>query len=197
MSNLASKEFNPDYSNTYYDLRKSGIGEFNLKAKILNCRKCPLNSFTKPLSLTNINASLMIVGEYPKDILFETREGQVLSNALKSLSFDFDDIYFTSAIKCTESHDFSKCSSHLVSELILVNPLIVVSLGYQAGLQLVNSIKNPGETAVLPNNSDFLVTYSMSEVLENEIAFNIFMNHMSTVLNQLQYRKQQRSWSYV
>jgi uracil-DNA glycosylase family 4 len=190
------KVYNPvfyDQMNVSKDGVKKDISAFHVKSGIYNCYACSLSHYHKSVTMSNFDASLMIIGQTPQDIYFEQEPGKMLANLLKQLQFDFNDIYFTSAVKCEGSSEFAKCHHHLVSEIILVQPLVIIALGYHAGACFMEHIQiKPGDVTTLPTRSDVIITYRVQDVMNDQIAYNFLLKHLSMAKAQLEYRKQEK-----
>ncbi|CDQ41901.1 uracil-DNA glycosylase family protein [Virgibacillus salexigens] len=188
--------FNPkyyDYEPSYTTLH-NGTSHFHLRTSILTCETCGMYLSNEPLPLNNMNATLMIIGESPTDVQFETSNGEILATALKQVHVNFDDIYLTAARKSVETQRV--CDHHLSSELIVVHPLMIIALGYEVGAAITDHVQAPGQGFTLSNGSDLLVTNSLSEILQSPSLYQPFINHLQIACNQWEIRKQQRSLSY-
>jgi uracil-DNA glycosylase family 4 len=191
------KEYKPvfyDQMNTPDEGFKKDIGAFHLKTSVYNCYVCPLHQYRKTVPMSNFHASFMIITQDPQELNPQTEHGKMLYQILQQLHFDLNDIYFTSAVKCEGSTEYMACHHHLVSELILIQPLVIVALGYYAGAFLMNSATSiqPGDTITLATGSDLLITYSLKDITPNSAQYNWFIKHLSMAKAQLEYRKAQK-----
>jgi uracil-DNA glycosylase family 4 len=171
---------------------KKMISSAELKASVYNCFACPLNTYQKPLPMANMEASLMVIGSQPQDVSFETEQGKLLGELLKSFEIDFDDVYFTSAVKCEGSTSYSECHHHLIAEMIVVQPLVAIALGYNAGHQLLSSINPgaaivPGQTGTLPTGTDMVITNSIADSMDD---LEFIKQHLYVAKTQLLRRKE-------
>ncbi len=93
----------------------------------------------------NLTSKLMIIGEAPgadEDLQgkpFVGKSGQLLNKLLKEAGLHRDDFYVTNYCKCRPPNnrvpsgfELHVCKRHLVNELLILNPVVVVSLGYTA-----------------------------------------------------------------
>lgn len=151
---------------------------FEIKTSIHNCFACDHKRFKKPLELSNFDASVMVIGETPSDIDFQTKEGKLLADTLTWAQYNLDDIYFTSLIKCEESETPERCQHHLLSELLCVQPQMIVALGYDVGKHFDTNIDKAGYTSVLLDKYDMLTTYRTSYAMTDQQLFQDFCNHV-------------------
>lgn len=93
------------------------------------CQSCPLTSFTKPLSLHNRTARIMVIGDTPDDVLFETESGSVLAGLLRRFGILPQEVYITAMTKCQGSQDTAMCVHHINAEVMTIRPSVVVLLG--------------------------------------------------------------------
>lgn len=189
--------YNPEFTDHIKSAAElKSLNMFHLKSDIHNCHACPLREFHKPLTYANMfEASLMIIGEYPKDVDFETPQGKVLAKALVSYNVNLDEVYFTSVVKCTDSDQYDTCQHFLVSEMTVVKPLVVVALGYHAAASVMLNGStvtiNPGDTSTLFTGSDMIVTNKIQDVLGDLEKQQEFLQQVQLGLSQLQNRKLQ------
>ncbi|QHW35746.1 hypothetical protein GZH47_33170 (plasmid) [Paenibacillus rhizovicinus] len=134
-----------------------------IRKNIINCQACFSCQLTKPLSLHNEEARIMIIGERPDDVMLDTEMGMALSTLLQSSQLSLKDVYLTSVTKCIEAMDPTRCQHHLVAELLTVRPLLAIALGYNASLALT---PQPAVGSYIPlfAKITLLPTYSMRDV---------------------------------
>jgi DNA polymerase len=119
----------------------------NLNAEIKRCTKCRLaDTRTNVLCGEGpLNAELMLIAQAPgeqedkKGRMFIGPSGKVLDELLQMVHFDRQKIYMTNLIKCMlpknrkpRSDEIAPCSPHVDREIELIDPTILVSLGYYA-----------------------------------------------------------------
>jgi uracil-DNA glycosylase family 4 len=155
------------------------VTPFYIKTSIHNCFACDKKDYKKPLELSNFDASVMVIGEVPGDVDFQTKEGKVLADTLAWARFDLKDIYFTSLLKCESSPTPERCQHHLLSELLCVQPNIIISLGYDVGKHFDATINKAGYTSVLLNKYDMITTYRPSYAMTEQSLFQDFCSHLS------------------
>lgn len=187
--------YQPKFYNQSFSSRNliNGVSAFHLKTDIINCRQCSFEDGS--LSFANMNASLMIVGERPEDVSFETKQGEILAYVLKEMHFNFEDMYRTSVLKSNEAETI--CHKHIASEVIVVNPLLIICLGELSGKYVIGRDVTMGETATLVNGSDVVVTPRLSDINTQPDLYQSLQQSMQLARNQWEYRINQRSNSYV
>jgi|SRR5699024_5235034 len=190
--NIPTRMYEPNYYDQYESQSSmfNGLSGFNLRSDILNCHSCPLDCYTKSVHSQNMNLPIMIIGSKPSDINFDTENGKVLKQLINMSEFNHHDIYRTSAVKCEESNDFIACHHYLISEIIISNPKIIITLGIDAGNQLFENLKNPGSMIKLPIGSDVLATYSLEEISQNVDNYNAAIDHFKLCKQQYDYLQQ-------
>lgn len=120
-----------------------------------HCRKCPLGSSRKHLvfGVGDPNASLVLVGEAPgaeedeKGIPFVGRAGQLLDKILAAIDLKRgEDVYIANILKCRPPNnrdplpaEVSQCEPHLIKQLQLIKPKLILALGRIAGQTLLNT----------------------------------------------------------
>jgi len=127
-------------AHVFLELRK-------LSNKIKRCKKCPLWKSRKKAvpGEGNYKAKLMIIGEAPgptEDKIgkpFVGNSGRFLIDSLKKIGIKREDVYITNVIKCfppgkrrPKSSEIKACSYFLETEISLVKPRIVLTLGRTA-----------------------------------------------------------------
>ncbi len=122
-----------------------------LNKKIKKCTKCRLSE-TRNHSLCgegDKNARVMLVAQAPgkeedkKGVMFVGPSGEVLDNLLNQAEVDRDEIYMTNLIKCMlpdyrkpKQDEIEICSRYLDKEIEMIEPDILVPLGYYASRYL-------------------------------------------------------------
>lgn len=118
-----------------------------LNYQIRACEKCALSA-TRKHALTgegNINASILFVALSPgakEDIgnrMFIGPSGQVFNKLLHKAEIERQSIYMTNLVKCLLPknrkptwNEIEVCSSFLDDEILIIQPQIIVPLGYYA-----------------------------------------------------------------
>ena len=115
-----------------------------LAEKIRDCQKCPLSQTRKKAvpGEGNHNSIVMFVGEAPggdedrEGLPFIGRAGQLFTRILQSVQIERKDVFITNIVKCRppENRNPNKseieiCLPYLESQIALINPKIIVTLG--------------------------------------------------------------------
>lgn len=153
------------------------VTPYKIKTSIMNCFLCANKNHNKPLELSNFDASIMIVGETPGDVDFKTKEGSLLGEILKWAQYDLDDVYLTSLVKCESSPTPDRCIFHLISEILCVQPKLIIALGYDVGRYFDSSITSPGHFTKVMDRFDMLSTYRTLYVMNDQNLFQNFCKH--------------------
>lgn len=123
------------------------IGLRRLSEEIRSCQKCRLWE-TRRNALPgegNPNARVMLVAQAPgmnedrEGRMFIGRSGNELNRLLRDAHVDKTALYLTNLIKCMlpknrkpKQDEIQTCSQYLDEEIRLVNPSLIVTLGYYA-----------------------------------------------------------------
>ena len=128
-----------------HHLAADKIDELNRKIK--ECRKCRLfkTRMNAVCGEGNLNARIMLIAQAPGEKedregrMFIGPSGKVLDELLKSAGIKRQEIYMTNLIKCMlpkyrkpKQDEIRACSYYLNEEIKLINPEILVPLGYYA-----------------------------------------------------------------
>ena len=121
------------------------INELNKRIK--ECKKCRLSE-TRMSAICgegNLNAKIMLIAQAPGEKedkegkMFIGPSGKVLDELLSKAGIRRDEIYMTNLIKCMlpkyrkpKEDEIKACSYYLDEEIKLINPKILVPLGYYA-----------------------------------------------------------------
>ncbi len=119
----------------------------DLNEEIRKCKKCRLSE-TRMNALCgegNLNARIMLVAQAPgetedeKGRMFIGPSGKVLDGLLRSVDVDREELYMTNLIKCMlpkyrkpKQDEIEICSNYLDEEIELIDPMVIVPLGYFA-----------------------------------------------------------------
>lgn len=126
----------------------------DLNEEIRQCRKCRLSK-TRTNAVCgegNPNAKLMLIAQAPGES--EDREGRMFigpsGKVLNELLSDVSGLYMTNLIKCMlpkyrkpKQDEIDTCSAYLDEEIELVNPKVLVPLGYYATRYLFKKYSLP------------------------------------------------------
>jgi len=160
------------------------LGQFY--SAIENCRKCPLSdSRTKiVLGTGDKNADLILVGEAPgaeEDKTgepFVGRAGKLLDQILAAVDLERGkNVYIANILKCRppnnrdpQSSEVHECEPHLVKQLQLIKPKLIVALGRIAAqtlLRTTDSLTNMRGKLHNYHGVPLLVTYHPAALLRN------------------------------
>lgn len=119
----------------------------DLNKEIKTCTKCRLSK-TRINALCgegNLDAKLMIIAQAPGEKedregnMFIGPSGKVLDELLEEAEIDREEIYMTNLVKCMlpkyrkpKQDEIDICSSYLDKEIEVINPDILVPLGFHA-----------------------------------------------------------------
>lgn len=129
----------------------------SLEEKINNCNCCNLHTTRKNFvfGTGNKNADVMLIGEAPgadEDIQgkpFVGRAGKLLTDILKAINFERDDVYICNILKCRppdnrnpNPDEIEKCEPYLFKQIEIIKPRLILCLGTFAGQSMLK-IKEP------------------------------------------------------
>ena len=115
-----------------------------LAEKIRDCQKCPLSQTRKKAvpGEGSHNSVVMFVGEAPggdedrEGLPFIGRAGQLFTRILQSVQIERKDVFITNIVKCRppqnrnpNKSEIEICLPYLESQIALINPKIIVTLG--------------------------------------------------------------------
>jgi len=134
------------------------MGFKELNQKIRNCTKCdPFTTRNNTLcGEGNRSARLMIVAQAPgekEDLsgkMFIGPSGKILDELLNFAHIKREEIYMTNLLKCMlpkcrnpKPNEIEACHTYLDEEIELINPQILVPLGYYASKYLLLKYEHP------------------------------------------------------
>ncbi|MCD7911035.1 hypothetical protein KC480_05785 [Bacillus velezensis] len=172
--------FEPGYYDQIltHELFEKEVIPYEIKTSIHNCFACNNNKFIKPLELGNFDASVMVIGETPSDVDFQTPEGELLVKTLTWANHSLDDVYFTSLCKCEATSTPERCYTHLLSEILCVKPAIIISLGYDVGKFFDPNINAAGYSTNFLDKYEMITTYRTLFAMTDENLYFEYCNHM-------------------
>lgn len=121
--------------------------------EINNCQRCKLCDSRKNIVFGsgNPNAKLVFIGEAPGEeedlhgIPFIGRSGQLLDKMIQAINLTRQQVYICNIIKCRPPknrnpylHEIETCRPFLTKQLQIINPSVIVTLGYFACRGLLN-----------------------------------------------------------
>lgn len=123
-----------------------------LRHEVLSCTRCPLN-LTRTHAVFgagNRNAKLMFIGEAPgamedqEGTPFVGRSGQLLTRTLGAQGIERSDVFISNIVKCRPPDnrdpkplEIKSCTPYLLTQIDLVNPLLICALGRHAAATLL------------------------------------------------------------
>jgi len=141
----------------------------DLNKRIRKCKKCRLSE-TRINAICgegNVKTKLMLIAQAPGENedkvgrMFIGPSGKVLDKLLVEADIDRKKIYMTNLIKCMlpgyrkpKQDEIEACSKYLDEEIELINPKLIVTLGYYATKYILKKY-----TAQLPLKSEFYKVY--------------------------------------
>ena len=160
-----------------------------LVSEINNCAKCELCHGRQNVVIErgNRTAKWMLIGEGPgeqEDIQgkpFVGASGQLLQKMLGAMNLNPEtDVYICNVVKCRppsnrnpEPGEIETCKNYLFSQIALVKPQIIITLGRFAAQTLLNTTKATGKLRGEVHNYQnipLIVTYHPSYLLRNPAA---------------------------
>lgn len=156
-----------------------------LNKMICDCTKCSLgetrNKFV--FGVGNPAADIMLIGEAPgaeedkQGEPFVGRAGKLLTDILKAINFEREEVYIANILKCRppenrnpSSSEMIDCMPYLFRQIELIKPKIILCLGRVAATGLLNN--NLSLTKMRGNIYEFhgvklMVTYHPAALLRN------------------------------
>ena len=125
-----------------------------IRADIGDCTRCKLHSGRTNLvyGVGNPDAQLMFVGEGPgadedlQGIPFVGRAGQLLTQIIKAMGFERDEVYIANVVKCRppnnrnpEPDEIAQCEPFLMRQIDVIGPQVIVALGKFAAQTLLRT----------------------------------------------------------
>lgn len=162
------------------------ISDINeLCRELTHCEKCahgkalPVIGSGHPLADICLVKYQALPGEGAEGVAFYGRAGEAVMKGCQKLGIDSLLLYGTNVIKCAnvrEDEARERCSEYLLSELMIVQPRLVVIMGEQA-LSAINALDLPGartleflpgELQPFTSTAEALVTPDIDESLNDQ-----------------------------
>jgi uracil-DNA glycosylase family 4 len=175
------------------------IRELNdLTREVQACQLCPRGNLAPVLASGHPQADVFLLKRSPtaaevhEGVAFYGRSGQALLKSLRRLGIDPLVVYGTLAIKCPVADptlSASECRAHLLTELAIVAPRIVVVMGEDA-LAVLNELEvplgrpvepRPGEVQTLTPSCAALYVPDIDAALDEEGAKREFWRAFRTL----------------
>jgi DNA polymerase len=125
-----------------------------LRAHIGDCTRCKLHTGRTNLvfGVGNPESPLMFVGEGPgadedeQGIPFVGRAGQLLTQIIKAMGYERDEVYIANVVKCRppgnrnpEPDEIEQCEPFLLRQIDVIQPKVIVALGKFAAQTLLRT----------------------------------------------------------
>ena len=125
-----------------------------VRADLGECTRCKLHKGRIKLvfGVGNAEARLMFVGEGPgaeedeQGVPFVGRAGQLLTQIIKAMGLERDDVYIANVVKCRppgnrnpEPDEIERCEPFLMRQMDVIKPAVVVALGKFAAQTLLRT----------------------------------------------------------
>ena len=163
------------------------------KAKSLNeleniictCTKCRLHSGRNKFvfGTGNPNADVLVIGEGPgaeedkQGLPFVGRAGKLLTEMLKAIKFEREEVYIGNVVKCRPPEnrtpmpdEMETCTPYLKKQVELIKPKLILCLGLTAAKGLLKKRESLGElrkSVYEYEGAKVIVTYHPAALLRN------------------------------
>jgi uracil-DNA glycosylase len=157
-----------------------------LKALIGNCTKCPLHKGRTNLVFGsgNPNADVMVIGEGPgadedmQGLPFVGRAGKLLTDILKAVNFERDEVYIANIVKSRPPGnrtpfpaEMDACMPYLIKQVEIIKPKLILCLGLTSAKGLLKKNESlsyfRGNVFDYMNGIKVMVTYHPAALLRN------------------------------
>ena len=174
-----------------------------VRSDLGECTRCKLHKGRIKLvfGAGNAEARLMFVGEGPgaeedeQGVPFVGRAGQLLTQIIKAMGLEREDVYIANVVKCRppgnrnpEPDEIEQCEPFLMRQMDVIKPAVVVALGKFAAQTLLRTAEpisrirgrfhQVGDTRVMP-------TFHPSYLLRNPAAKRDVWEDMKAVMGVL------------
>jgi DNA polymerase len=156
-----------------------------LEKLICNCTKCRLhigrNKFV--FGTGNPNADVLVIGEGPgaeedkQGLPFVGRAGQLLTDMLRAIKFEREEVYIGNVVKCRPPEnrtpmpdEMETCMPYLKKQCELIQPKLILCLGLTAAKGLLKRKESMGELrgkVFEYEGAKVMVTYHSAALLRN------------------------------
>lgn len=171
-----------------------------LNKEIKKCKKCRLYE-TRENAICgegDLDSNIIMIAQAPGEKedkegkMFIGPSGEILNDLFKSANIDRKTIYMTNLIKCMlpkcrrpKSDEIYTCSEYLDREIKLINPQIIVPLGYFATRYIFNKYD-----LKLPQKSEFYKLYGKVFLVDGKKIFPL--RHPAAVLHNNEIKGEMR-----
>lgn len=157
----------------------------SLNDTVCNCQRCPLGATRTKFvfGAGSPSAGLMFVGEAPgadedrEGIPFIGRAGQLLTNMIKAIKLEREDVYIGNILKCRppgnrdpRPDEIEACEPILIRQIEIIKPKVICALGRIAATTLLRSKSSLGAlrgTVHDYHGVKLIVTYHPAALLRN------------------------------
>ena len=156
-----------------------------LEKLICDCTKCRLhkgrNKFV--FGTGNLNADVLVIGEGPgaeedkQGLPFVGRAGKLLTDMLKAIKFEREEVYIGNVVKCRPPEnrtplpdEMETCMPYLKKQCELIKPKLILCLGLTAAKGLLKKRESLGElrkSIFEYEGAKVIVTYHPAALLRN------------------------------
>jgi DNA polymerase len=152
---------------------------------ICNCQKCVLGATRNKFVFGsgNPDADVIVIGEGPgadedaQGLPFVGRAGRLLTDILKAINFNREDIYIANIVKCRppgnrtpSPQEMDACLPYLKKQIGLIKPKLILCLGLTAAQGLLkkkDSLTNMRGKVFEFENAKVIVTFHPAALLRN------------------------------
>nr|MBF0223277.1 uracil-DNA glycosylase [Desulfobulbaceae bacterium] len=128
----------------------------DIKRELGDCTRCSLHEGRTRIlfGAGPADATVFIVGEWPnrvddaEGVLFSDEQGELLRKMFQAINIDLNDTYLTNIVKCRASEEsppekdhLSACRPFLLSQIDIISPKVIVTLGPLAAQALLSTNK--------------------------------------------------------
>lgn len=156
-----------------------------LEKLISNCTKCRLHSGRNKFvfGTGNPNADVLVIGEGPgaeedkQGLPFVGRAGKLLTDMLKAIKFEREEVYIGNVVKCRPPEnrtpmqdEMETCMPYLKKQCELIKPKLILCLGLTAAKGLLKKRESLGElrkSIFDYEGAKVIVTYHPAALLRN------------------------------
>ena len=161
----------------------TNLGE--LHKLICNCQKCQLGSTRNKFVFGsgNPDADVMVIGEGPgadedaQGLPFVGRAGKLLTDILKAIKFERDEVFIANVVKCRPPgnrtpfpQEMEACMPYLKKQIALIKPKLILCLGLTAAQGLLKkkeSLSSMRGKVFDFENVKVMVTFHPAALLRN------------------------------
>jgi len=185
---VKEKKIKIEEENTYVNHKEDWQLANNLdglNSLICNCQKCPLGATRNKFVFGSGNpaADIMVIGEGPgadedaQGLPFVGRAGKLLTDILKAIKFEREEVYIANVVKCRPPgnrtplpHEMDACMPYLKKQIELIKPKLILCLGLtssQGILKKKESLTSMRGKVFDFENAKVMVTFHPAALLRN------------------------------